>query len=801
MNPFGPIFPYDLIRMARRGRYIWLRALYCLGLLGLMYLTYRSQPFGEFAPPQMLAAFAEKFFFLFMFAQFIVVLLITPAYVGDAISEEKERQTIDYLLTTHLKDREIVFGKLASRLVNVTLFLLAGLPILSLTQLFGGVSPELLWGGFVVTLLTIFSVAGISLVQSLYARKSRNAILLAYLVILCFFVLWGVGEYLSNLATRPALAVAPTRPVMGRYVPPKPPPPPVWHAYLLPVLEGFRAGNPVAMVEELNIHVRAGGKYGDIILDLLAKYALIHGTVGLLCIGWVAWRLRRVVAGARSTAPTANTSGLRLLRRRNAGAVPARRTGNVWRHDYRLNRLLWCLIGTALLFTPLLVAMFEALFSDMRGPTLGEIIAGILAAVALPALAAGTVTWRKTNRRRSSSTVGDRPMMWKELHAESGFGLGWLGKLLLLVLAMSCLVPCVPILLSKSMTGFRAQLDLNIHIRLVGALVGSVALLAVGVRAAGSIGAERDRQTWDGLLASPLTNREILFAKWCGSLWSARWLVALLGTVWTVGISGRALSVLAVPLELFCLAIFGSFMASLGLLLGVCSKTTLRAVVGTVFAGLFFGGGPWLCVMLLTAGNPAWTVPAMIAVLGGSAAFLSSPLLALGMWIKNTFLGIRGLIVAVYLMCAFPLAGYFIVLGLLENGSGWTFTLWEESVTNGITPPIVLADCAYFELPRDTGYFLPSFGYWARQEYFGGGIRILCRALGLTAFALMAFLLWLVAQSRFYYLCGRIEGKRERQSAEWKMENGKRKMENGKTNKTDEASAKQRIADKPAPNA
>src|SRR5262249_52964408 len=126
-----------------------------------------------------------------------------PAYVGDAIAEEKERKTLDYLLTTHLKDREIVLGKLISRLANVLLFLLAGLPILSLTQLLGGVSPELLWSGFAATLLTLLSVAGISLFQSLYATKSRNAIMLTYLLLLCYVVSWGMGEYILDVIIAP----------------------------------------------------------------------------------------------------------------------------------------------------------------------------------------------------------------------------------------------------------------------------------------------------------------------------------------------------------------------------------------------------------------------------------------------------------------------------------------------------------------------------------------------------------------------------------------------------------------------
>jgi len=47
-----------------------------------------------------------------------------------AIAEEKERKTLDFLLASDLRSREIVLGKLASRLAYLTLVLLTGLPLL-----------------------------------------------------------------------------------------------------------------------------------------------------------------------------------------------------------------------------------------------------------------------------------------------------------------------------------------------------------------------------------------------------------------------------------------------------------------------------------------------------------------------------------------------------------------------------------------------------------------------------------------------------------------------------------------------
>src|SRR5438094_417338 len=85
-------------------------------------------------------------------------LLATAAYTAGAISEEKEHRTLEYLLATDLRNREIVLGKLASRLANLALLVVAGLPVLSLLQFLGGVDPDLMLATFALTGLTMASL-------------------------------------------------------------------------------------------------------------------------------------------------------------------------------------------------------------------------------------------------------------------------------------------------------------------------------------------------------------------------------------------------------------------------------------------------------------------------------------------------------------------------------------------------------------------------------------------------------------------------------------------------------------------
>lgn len=72
----------------------------------------------------------------------MLVLGLTPALVADAIASERQNKTLHDLLVSRLRSDEIVWGKLAARLLSVAVFPALVLPVLSLVSLFGGVSPQ-----------------------------------------------------------------------------------------------------------------------------------------------------------------------------------------------------------------------------------------------------------------------------------------------------------------------------------------------------------------------------------------------------------------------------------------------------------------------------------------------------------------------------------------------------------------------------------------------------------------------------------------------------------------------------------
>ena len=71
-----------------------------------------------------------------------MLLLIVPALTAGSISGERERQTLNLLLTTRMTPADIVLGKLMSSLSTVFLLVVSSFPILALVFVYGGVTGK-----------------------------------------------------------------------------------------------------------------------------------------------------------------------------------------------------------------------------------------------------------------------------------------------------------------------------------------------------------------------------------------------------------------------------------------------------------------------------------------------------------------------------------------------------------------------------------------------------------------------------------------------------------------------------------
>lgn len=185
----GPMFWYELVRLARKGTQPRLRAL-LVGLLMVGLLVAYLREFrglereallgGAQLPLDRTARFAETFLIAFSTAQLVAVMLITPAVVGGTITEEKERGTLDYLRGSMLLNREIILGKLAARLAFVGGIVLAGAPVLALTFLFGGVDFRVLIAAYLITAVTAVALGAFSLLMAVHRDGLRDVLIWVY---------------------------------------------------------------------------------------------------------------------------------------------------------------------------------------------------------------------------------------------------------------------------------------------------------------------------------------------------------------------------------------------------------------------------------------------------------------------------------------------------------------------------------------------------------------------------------------------------------------------------------------------
>jgi ABC-type transport system involved in multi-copper enzyme maturation permease subunit len=494
---FGPVLFYDLIRTARRSRTYLLRSAYAFALLAalsMLYATFFGHDdafavlFGESrAGTQEVAEFGSKFFITFIGLQFGAVFVLTPAFTATAVAEEKERRTLEYLLASDLENREIVLGKLASRLLGLLLLLLGGLPVLSFVQFLGGVDPNLVLAGFVATIVTMLSLGSLGILNSVYAARPRGAVFSTY-------VEAGAYLLLSTCCTPAALSSGGSNPL-------------AWPA----------AGNIfVAYAEVTSSAAAAGGTTGSSVLSVLSGYVAFHLLATVIMIGVATLRLR------------------------------------VWNREPRPKSEL------------------EA--QAVRGP-------------GRPA------HWG----RRRLPRVGTDPVLWKELYAEHGYQLGGLargllffaGGGLLTIAGLAYLCGIAYSLASRDPTSFAGG-----WVRVVGTSVACVMILAVAVRASTGLGSERDRQTLDGLLTTPLSNAAILRAKWLGAVLSVRAAWWCLGAVWLLGFLAGGLHILSLLLLAASWWVYAAFAACLGLWFSLHCRTTLRATVWTLVTLLLLSLAP-----------------------------------------------------------------------------------------------------------------------------------------------------------------------------------------------------------------
>lgn len=112
--------------------------------------------------------------------EFGLVLFTVPALTAGSISGEREKQTLDILLTTKLSPIQIILGKLASSISIMILLAFSSLPIISLVFSIGGVTFIDLLEFMALIIITAVYVGSIGIFFSCLFKKTTAATVSTY---------------------------------------------------------------------------------------------------------------------------------------------------------------------------------------------------------------------------------------------------------------------------------------------------------------------------------------------------------------------------------------------------------------------------------------------------------------------------------------------------------------------------------------------------------------------------------------------------------------------------------------------
>ncbi|GIP39640.1 hypothetical protein J31TS4_29200 [Paenibacillus sp. J31TS4] len=142
---------------------------------GFLYVTMNDYGMQAFNPER-----SQMLFYFITGSQMVLICFMTPGLTAGVISGEREKQTLNILLTTRQSSASIILSKLAASLSFMVLIVIATLPLYSMVFLFGGVSPSELISVFLFFLFVMVMLGAVGVFFSTMFKKTMVAVILTY---------------------------------------------------------------------------------------------------------------------------------------------------------------------------------------------------------------------------------------------------------------------------------------------------------------------------------------------------------------------------------------------------------------------------------------------------------------------------------------------------------------------------------------------------------------------------------------------------------------------------------------------
>lgn len=207
--PANPIMVRVVYGQSRRIRHLWLR----IGYLVILFLVVLAVVIGKITgaasstPLNDLAKAFSDVFETVAYVQLGLMCFLAPVFTAAAITQERDAQTFNILLTTPMSNAQIVLGSLCSRLYFVIMLLLSGVPIFCITMIYGGVTLPVIFRSFAIAGATAVITGSIAITYAVMRVGTKKTIFTFYFLIGIYLLsIYTIGRLNAlQVATRPPM--------------------------------------------------------------------------------------------------------------------------------------------------------------------------------------------------------------------------------------------------------------------------------------------------------------------------------------------------------------------------------------------------------------------------------------------------------------------------------------------------------------------------------------------------------------------------------------------------------------------
>ncbi len=176
----NPVLRRELLNVLRSKKAFVLMFVYAAALIGIVYIAW--PPAGD--PRAVQSEKTRILFNIFARGQMVMIAMLGPAFSAGCVTVEKERRSLDMLLTTPLRGGALLSGKYLSSAAYLALLTAATAPMVASFLYLPGLDPEEIAGLYVFLLAEACCFSMVGLTASVFLPRTQSALSVAYLAIL-----------------------------------------------------------------------------------------------------------------------------------------------------------------------------------------------------------------------------------------------------------------------------------------------------------------------------------------------------------------------------------------------------------------------------------------------------------------------------------------------------------------------------------------------------------------------------------------------------------------------------------------